>query len=415
MPTSKRRKHEKLLDNLARVAVYVGVRPAEGQQIILSAPMVARPLVRLITKHAYQAGASFVTTLYDDDPCTVARYKYAPDGSFDQSTDWLFEGMASAFGKHNVARMAISASSPGLLAEFDSEKVSRSTQARGRAYTPAAKFISASAINWNIVSCANPAWAKKVFPGLPQAEAMEKLWAAIFAASRADLDDPIAAWAEHNAKLQERKDFLNGKRFAALKYTGPGTDLTIGLADDHEWAGGQTLASNGVYCNPNIPTEEVFTTPHKMRVDGYVTSSKPLSLNGSVVENIFTRFEGGRIVEVKADAGQDVFEKHIQTDEGASRLGEVALVPHSSPISQSGLIFFNTLYDENAASHIAVGRSYAKCIRGGQSMTEEELGKQGANYSDVHTDWMIGSCEMDIDGVHQDGSTEPLMRKGEWV
>ena len=415
MPSSKRTLHLKHLNNLAQVAVHVGLRPAEGQQIYMTAPMVARPLVRLITEHAYKAGAGLITTVYDDDPCTLARYKHAPDGSFDQAPDWLYEGLASAFTKHNVARLAISASTPNLLAGMNPDQVSRAAQANGRSYTQAARFISGFAINWSIASYANPKWAKKVFPDLPQAEAVEKLWEAIFAASRADQEDPIAAWAEHNARLRERRDFLNAKRFSALHYTGPGTDLTIGLADDHVWSGGESTASNGITCNPNIPTEEVFTTPHRMRTEGYVTSTKPLSLNGSVLENIFVRFERGRIVEVKADSGQDVFSKHISTDEGASRLGEVALVPHSSPISASGLVFFNTLYDENASSHIAVGRSYAKCIKNGQSMTEAELTAKGANYSNVHTDWMIGSGKIDIDGVNADGSTEPLMRKGEWV
>lgn len=415
MPSRKRTLHLKRLNNLAKVAVHVGLRPAEGQQIYLTAPMVARPLVRLIAEHAYKAGAGLITPFYDDDPCTLARYKHAPDASFDQARSWLYEGLASGFTNHNVARLAVSASTPELLAGMNPDQVSRAAQANGMAYTQAAKYISGFAINWSIVSYANPKWAKKVFPDLPQAEAVEKLWEAIFAASRADQEDPIAAWAEHNARLKERRDYLNAKRYAALHYTGPGTDLTIGLADDHKWSGGESKASNGITCNPNIPTEEVFTTPHNMRTEGYVTSTKPLSLNGSVLENIFVRFEEGRIAEVKADRGQEVFEKHISTDEGAARLGEVALVPHSSPISASGLVFFNTLYDENASSHIAVGRSYAECIKDGQAMTEDDLAAKGANFSNVHTDWMIGSGEIDIDGVNADGSSEPLMRKGEWV
>jgi aminopeptidase len=225
----------------------------------------------------------------------------------------------------------------------------------------------------------------------------------------------VAAWKTHDAVLQQRAALLNEKRYSALKYTGPGTDLRIGLADDHLWMGGGTTAGNGLYCIPNMPTEEIFTTPHKDRVEGTVTATKPLSHQGSMIENIQVRFVAGRIVEARASRGQEVFEKLIDTDEGARRLGEVALVPHSSPISASGLIFLNTLFDENASSHIALGQAYSTCLRGGDTMSPEELAAHGANDSLIHVDWMIGSGELDIDGVTATGAAEPLMRKGEWV
>ncbi len=234
-------------------------------------------------------------------------------------------------------------------------------------------------------------------------------------ASRADLPDPIAAWKAHGEYLKNRVDFMNAKRFAALHFRGPGTDLRVGLADDHLWAGGGTRAGNGVYCQPNIPTEEVFTTPHKDRVEGTVRSSKPLSHQGTLMEGIAVRFEQGRIVEATATTGQEVLERMINTDDGARRLGEVALVPHGSPIAQSGVLFWNTLFDENAASHIALGQAYSTCLIGGEKMDDATLASKGANSSLIHVDWMIGSGEMDVDGIAANGAAEPLMRKGEWV
>ena len=225
----------------------------------------------------------------------------------------------------------------------------------------------------------------------------------------------ISAWEKHNAALRSRTEWLNGQRFSALHYSGPGTDLTIGLADGHEWEGGASTAKNGITCNANIPTEEVFTTPHARRVDGHVVSSKPLSYQGSLIDGIAVRFEGGRIVEAKATRGAEVLNKVLDTDEGARRLGEVALVPHSSPISKSGLLFFNTLFDENAACHIALGQCYSKCFIDGARLTLEQIAAQGGNQSLIHIDWMIGSDQIDIDGLDADGRHVPVFRKGEWA
>ncbi|OYY59453.1 MAG: aminopeptidase, partial [Rhizobiales bacterium 35-66-30] len=230
-----------------------------------------------------------------------------------------------------------------------------------------------------------------------------------------DGDDPVAAWSAHNAALRTRTEWLNGQRFAALHYSGPGTDLTIGLADGHEWQGGASTAKNGVTCNANIPTEEVFTTPHARRVEGHVSSTKPLSYQGTLIDEIQVRFEAGRIVEAKAARGEEVLNKVLDTDEGARRLGEVALVPHSSPISKSGLLFFNTLFDENAACHIALGQCYSKCFLDGANLSPEQIAAQGGNKSLIHIDWMIGSDRIDIDGITADGARVPVFRKGEWA
>jgi aminopeptidase len=406
--------HEVRLDGLAEVAVRVGLGLRHGQEVVLTAPLDAAPLVRRITEHAYRAGASLVTTIYGDDEAALMRFRHAPDDSFDTAPAWLFDGMAAAY-RGGAARLAIVGEDPSLLAGQDPDKVARANRARSQAYLPALELIAGFAINWSIVSYATPAWARAVFPGEPEEIAVARLWDAIFAASRIDTPDPVGAWHAHNEALATRTRLLNERRYAALRFRGPGTDVTVGLADDHEWHGGATTAKNGVVCNANIPTEEVFTTPHKDRVDGVVRSTKPLSYQGTLIEDIAVRFEGGAIVEARASKGEEVLRKVMETDEGARRLGEVALVPYSSPISKSGLLFFNTLFDENAACHIALGQAYSKCFRGGGEMSEPELAARGANRSLIHIDWMIGSAEMDVDGVSGDGGAEPLMRAGEWV
>jgi aminopeptidase len=402
------------LDRLGEVAVRIGLGLREGQELVMTAPIDAMPLAQRITEHAYRAGASLVTTLYGDDVATLARFRFGHEAGFDTAAGWLYEGMAKAFAG-GAARLAIAGDNPSLLAAEDPERVSRANRARSKAYQPTLQHIVDFHINWTIVSYATPAWARTVFPDLPEAEAVEALWEAIFAASRVHDADPVEAWRAHNARLHDRRSFLNSRRFSALRFRGPGTDLTVGLADDHEWAGGSEGARNGVVCNPNIPTEEVFTTPHAQRVDGQVTSTKPLSYQGTLIEGIAVRFAAGRIVEAKASTGEAVLKRVLETDEGASRLGEVALVPASSPISKSGILFYNTLFDENAASHIALGQAYNKCIRGYETLSEAELVARGANRSLIHIDWMIGSAEVDVDGLGADGTAEPVMRGGEWV
>jgi aminopeptidase len=407
---------EEKLDRLAEVAVKIGLGLRAGQELIMSSPIEALPLVRRITEHAYKAGALLVTTFYSDDPSVLARYQYGPDASFDFAPTWLQDGIAAGF-KSGAARLAIAGANPALLAKQDPSKVSRANVAMSKASKPAMELITRHEINWTIVACATPEWAKLVFPGELENIAVAKLWEAIFVASRIAVDDPVVEWQEHGARLKKRVDFLNAKRFSALHFKSQdgATDLTVGLADEHLWAGGGTTAGNGVYCQPNIPTEECFTTPHKDRVNGRVRASKPLSHQGTLIENIAVRFENGKIVEATATAGEDVLNRLISTDDGARRLGEVALVPHGSPIAQSGVLFWNTLFDENAASHIALGQAYSTCLIGGEKMSTEELAALGANSSLIHVDWMIGSGTMDVDGIAADGTAEPLMRRGEWV
>ena len=402
------------LDRLAEVAIKVGLNLQPGQDLLLTAPAVALPLVRRIAEHAYKAGAGLVTPILSDEAVTLARYRFGHDNSFDRAANWLYEGMSKAFAA-NTARLAIVGDNPMLLSGEDPAKVSRASKANSIAYQPALEKIVNFEINWNIISYPSLSWAKRVFPDDEEDVAVARLADAIFAASRVDNDNAVAAWTKHNAVLRERTDWLNGQRFSALHYSGPGTDLTIGLADGHEWEGGASTAKNGITCNANIPTEEVFTTPHCRRVSGHVVSSKPLSYQGSLIDNIAVTFEEGRIVDAKASRGEEVLNKVLDTDEGARRLGEVALVPHSSPISKSGLLFFNTLFDENAACHIALGQCYSKCFVDGGKLTPEQIAAQGGNKSLIHIDWMIGSDKIDIDGLHADGRRVPVFRKGEWA
>jgi aminopeptidase len=404
------------LDRLAEVAVRIGLGLRQGQELVLTAPTDALPLIRRITDHAYRAGALLVTTFYADDPCILARFAHAPDASFDYVPVWLQDAIATAF-KNGAARMAIAGANPALLSGQDPAKVARANVAASKAAKPAMELITRHEINWTIVAAATPEWAKLVFPSEPADQAVSSLWEAIFHASRITGEDPVADWLAHGARLKQRVDVLNAKRFSALHFKSQdgSTDLRVGLADQHLWAGGGTTAGNGIYCQPNIPTEECFTTPHKDRVDGIVRASKPLSHQGTLIENIRCRFEGGRIVEATATAGEDVLNRLISTDDGARRLGEVALVPASSPIAATGILFWSTLFDENAASHIALGQAYSTCLIGGEKMDDQALAALGANSSLIHVDWMIGSPRMDVDGIAADGSAEPLMRSGEWA
>jgi aminopeptidase len=406
--------HALKLDKLAEVAVKVGLGLRAGQELVMTASLDALPLARRITEQAYRAGASLVTTLYSDDEATLMRYHFAPTESFDHAAKWLYDGMGAAF-KSGAARLAIAGGNPALLANEDTDKVGWANRAVSQAYRPALELITRHEINWTIVACATPAWAAAMFPGDAPDAAMDKLWEAIFETTRINQQDPVGAWKTHDADLQMRAARLNEKRYAALRYRGPGTDFLLGLADDHVWMGGGTTAGNGLYCIPNMPTEEVFSMPHKERAEGTVTATKPLSHQGTMIEGIQVRFEKGCIVEAHATRGEEVLRKLIDTDEGARRLGEVALVPHSSPIAHSGMLFYNTLFDENAASHIALGQAYTSCVRDGDKLTPEQLAAKGANDSLIHVDWMIGSEKLDIDGITAEETAEPLMRQGEWV
>jgi aminopeptidase len=408
------RTFEQRLDKLAEVCVKVGLNVQPGQELVVTLPLEAAPLMARIAAHAYKAGASLVTTFYADDAVTLARFAYAHDATFDTAAGWLQNGIADAFGS-GAARLAITGADPNLLGACDPTKVNRAAKATAIVSKGTMEHITSSKINWNIIAFATRSWAKVVFPGCSERVAVSNLWDAIFAASRIDALDPVAEWQAHNGRLAARKALMNTKGYTALCFVGPGTNLTVGLADNHVWAGGDGKAQNGVSCNHNIPTEEVFTAPHRERVNGFVTSTKPLSMQGTLITGIYMRVVEGVIVEVRADQGEQVLREKIENEQGANRFGEIALVPHSSPISASGVLFFNTLFDENASCHIAFGKAYPTTVKNGASMTAVELEAHGANSSIAHVDFMIGSGEVDVFGILPNGLAEPVLAKGEFV
>ena len=405
---------EQKLQNYARLAVRVGLGVKEGQRVLVQAPVDTAPLARLVVREAYAAGASFVDVRWDDDDVQLARFELAPDGTFDQISEWRVDAELETV-EAGGAVIAIRATNPNLLAGVDPTRVATYQKAWATYRKPYSLQVMTNRLNWNLISAPIPGWAGLMFPDAGSEQAVEQQWDAIFAATRADLPDPVGAWQEHLASLKRRRDTLTGKGYAALHFRGGETDLTVGLADDHVWGGGAADTPGGITFTANIPTEEVWTAPHRERVDGVVVSTKPLSYSGVLIDGIRIEFSGGRVVKASARTGEEALLKMIATDEGSHRLGEVALVPHSSPISRSGLFFYNTLYDENAASHIAIGSAYRFNVRGGVDMTPEQFAAAGGNDSLTHVDWMIGSAEMDVDGITKDGSREAVMRAGEFV
>ncbi len=409
------------LQNYADLAVQVGLglghsEAAKGQRVLVESPVASAELARAVVRSAYKAGASFVDVRWDDDDVQKARFELAPEDSFDTLSKWRVDAeteVAEAGG----AVLAIRAADPGLHAHTDPQKLSTFQRAWATYRKPYSLQVMTNALNWNLIMAPLPASAKLIFPELSEDEAVRAYWEAIFTIVRADQPDPVAAWRSHLDKLHQRKKLLTDKQYTALHFkdTAGDTDLTVGLADQHIWGGGTSFTAAGVEFTANIPTEEVWTAPHREQVDGTVVSTKPLSYNGVLIDGIRIRFEGGRVVEASAKTGQDVLRQLIDTDEGSHRLGEVALVPHSSPVGQSGLFFYNTLYDENAASHIAIGAAYRFNVEGGTTMSDEEFAAHGGNDSLVHVDWMLGSPTMNVDGLTKDGNREAIMRGGEFV
>ena len=387
--------------------------------MLVQSPVEAAPLARAVVDAAYRAGASFVDVRWDDDAVIYSRFAYAPEGTFETISKWRVDAeleVAQAGG----SVVAIRATDPNLLGSVDAARVTAHQRALASYRRPYSQIQMSNRLNWNLVSAPIPAWASLMFPDLSPEQAMTAQWDAIFAATRADQPDPVGAWKAHLALLKTRREILTGKQYRALHFRGGQTDLTVGLADNHIWGGGSALTqpepgAGGIEFTANIPTEEVWTAPHRERVDGVVVSTKPLSYNGTLIDGIRIEFKDGRIVAATADQGEATLRQMIDTDEGSHRLGEVALVPHSSPISRSKLFFYNTLYDENAASHIAIGAAYRFNVQGGVDMDSEQFLATGGNESLTHVDWMVGSAEMDVDGLHQDGSREPVMRAGEFV
>jgi aminopeptidase len=411
----------KMLETYGELAVRVGLNLQRGQRLLIIGPVVsggvslqAAPLVRSIADAAYRAGAPLVEALWGDEALLLKRVEHAPRESFGQVSSWLSRVLVEHV-ESGGAMLSVYANDPDQLKGQPPELIGALQQAMARSIRPFRELIARNQTNWTVVAAAGPGWAARVFPDLPANQQATRLWDLIATMCRLDQPDPVDAWTRHLAALAARRDHLNAKRYATLMYSGPGTKLTVGLPDGCVWVAGQSTSRAGVTFAPNLPTEEVFTMPHKDRVSGTVRSSKPLAYGGTLIEDFTLRFENGRVVNIEARRGRDVLQGLIDTDPGAARLGEVALVPHSSPVAQSGLLFYNTLFDENAASHLAFGSAYKFTLEGGEEMDDQTFEDAGGNRSAAHVDFMIGNGELDIDGVTADGRVEPVMRKGEWA
>lgn len=399
------------LKKYAEVIVKVGLNLQDNQELIITAPIGAVQLVDLVTEQAYKAGSKLVTTFYINEKDIVNRLIHGTENTLDYAPDWLNIGIETAY-KNGAARLAILGNNPELLKGYDTSKIGRISKASAKSRRGLMKLVTSSHSQWSIASFVTKEWAKSVYPTSQVDDAIDNLWNMVFNACRISNEDPIAEWKTHNEKLHTRTDTLNKKNFKELHFVGPDTDLIVGLADGHIWCGGSKEGGTDVGFNANIPTEEVFTTPHRLNVNGFVSATKPLLFRGQKISGIKAEFKDGKIVNFSTDEGFESFKQLIETDEGAARIGEVALVPYSSPISLSGVLYNETLYDENAACHIAQGQSYSTCMVSG---TEEQLFEYGANKSNVHVDWMIGSNNISVIGIHHDGTKEDIMIDGEFV
>lgn len=406
---------EQKLEQYADLVVEVGLNLRPGQRLfILKAPIEAAPLVRLIADRAYQAGATLVEILWSDDQLVYSRLRYAPRDSFDEIAAWKYKGFHEATERGD-AILSIRGEDPDLSREFDPDLVAQMQKTQWAHARPGLEVTGRNGTNWTVIAAPIQSWASKVFPDLPPDQALAQLWQQVFAICRLDKPDPVAAWQAHTAELAARHRYMNEKAYVGLAYRGGGNDFRVGLPAGHIWKGGSSVTQDGHRFNANLPTEEIFTMPHKDQTEGVVRASLPLSYAGALIHDFTLTFERGRVVDASAREGEKLLRNLVQTDEGAARLGEVALVPHSSPIARSGILYYDGLLDENAASHLALGKAYAINIEGGEHMTKEAFAAAGGNYSIVHVDFMVGSSELDVDGLTADGRAEPVMRGGEWA
>ncbi len=402
------------LSRYADVIVHVGLGLRPGQRLLVRADLQTVDLVRAVARSAYRAGARLVDVLWGDEQLTLVRVQEAPRDSFGEVPAW-YPAATAAYLRAGDALLSIYAATPTLLAGQDHEAVSTMLRATAEAARPVTELVQRNASAWAVVSFPTPGWAAQVLPDLPANQRIARLWRAIAVTCRLDTPDPVAAWQAHVADLDARCAYMNAKRYTALRYSAPGTNLSVGLADGHLWAGGGSVSAQGHAFVANLPTEEIFSLPHRARVDGVVRSSRPLNYGGNLIEDFTLTFEAGRVVTLTAARGEEVLRRLVESDEGSARLGEVALVPASSPVARTGMLFANTLYDENAASHLALGSGYRFCVEDGATLSPEEFAAVGGNTSAAHVDFMIGSAQMDIDGMRGDGSVEPVMRAGEWA
>ncbi|SJZ70291.1 Leucyl aminopeptidase (aminopeptidase T) [Pilibacter termitis] len=405
---------EENLQKYARLIAEIGVGTKKGHTVALNISVDQAPLARLITKEAYALGASEVILMWADEEINREFLLHADEDRIENVANWKLT-LQDEIIERGASRISVVSSDPAALAGVDSKRIATLQTAMGKAMMPTRIATQSNQLSWTVVAAASAGWAKKVFPELSEENAVDELWNQIFKTTRIYEEDPVAAWFAHDKKLQEKAEELNREQFDALHYTAEGTDIIFGLPKNHHWEGAGSTNARGEVFMANMPTEEVFTAPDANRVDGVVSSTRPLSYAGTIIDGMKFTFKNGRVVDFSAEVGEEVLAQLLDTDEGARHLGEIALVPDPSPISQSGITFFNTLFDENASNHVALGSAYAFSLEGGVDMSEEELKQAGLNRSNVHVDFMIGSDKMNIDGIRTDGTRVPVFRNGDWA
>ncbi|MEE1108173.1 aminopeptidase [Macrococcoides canis] len=402
------------LKQYATLLVKVGMNVQPEQRVYIRATVDAKDFVHLVVEAAYEAGASDVKVNYTDDKLAQLNFKYRNQESFESVPQYLVDERMD-YANDYAAQLALISSSPENLKDADPKKVSANMKAYGRAFKDYMKMMQSDQFSWTVAAYPSTAWAKLVFPDLDETEAFEKLLDAILDSVRMNSENPEAAWTQHNDNLHSKADYLNNKKYVALRYKAPGTDLEIGLPEGHIWCGASSVNKDGTEFMANMPTEEVFTVPHKDKVNGYVSSTLPLSYGGNIIDNFKLTFKDGKVVDFEAQTGQDILEGLLNTDDAAKYLGEVALVPHDSPISNSKILYYNTLFDENASCHLALGSAYPFCLEGGKELDESGLAAAGLNNSITHEDFMIGSAEMNIFGITSEGNEEEIFLNGNWA
>jgi len=405
---------EEKLRAYAELAVKVGVNIQPGQYLLVNTSVDALDFARLVVKEAYKAGAGRVHVNFSDDEMDRAFFEHASEDEFNRYPQWVVK-MRDELIERKGALLWIDAADPDKLSGIPTERLATFQKVSGAALKNYRNAVMKDLIAWSIIAVPSAKWAGKVFPDLAAEKQVPALWEAIFKTVRIGEGNAVENWRTHVANLESRAALLNDKKYAKLHYTAPGTDLTIALAPQHKWLTGGSKTPDGTVFIANMPTEEVYTLPVKQGINGYVSNTKPLVYQGNIIDGFKLTFEEGKIIDAKAEVGHDLLQELITVDEGSSYLGEVALVPHESPISASEILYFNTLFDENASNHLAIGEAYPTCLEGGRDLESGQLEALGANISVTHEDFMIGSGDMDIDGVLADGTVEPIFRKGSWA
>ena len=407
--------NKSFLIKYASLAVNIGVNIQKDNILVISSPIETAEFARLITEEAYKSGAKDVIVHYGDQKLTKIKLENSSLETISNIPEWQAESY-NYYARQEACFISISASDPDGLKGVPVEKIGASQKARTSALKEYFDNSMSNKCRWCVLSVPTLSWAKKVFPKVSDDEAMESLWDVIFKTVRVDTENPVNAWEKHNAYLEEKIKFMNNNNFKSVHLkSANGTDLNIELPEGHIWAGGSERDVNGIPFNANMPTEEVFTLPKKTGVNGIVYSSKPLSYGGNLIDNFSITFKDGKAIDFTAETGYDVLKQMLESDEGAKYLGEVAFVPYNSPISNSKLIFFNTLFDENAACHLAFGRAYESCVKDADKYSEEELEKIGVNNSIIHVDFMIGTSDLEVTGINENGATIQIFSNGNWA